>query len=344
MTLMSLFRPLTPREMLQWTARIYGRYFAQWMLLGVLAVVPLVIVNLGIAAVLPEPSFDPELFDQFLAPLENGEMLNNPALQQELMDDMLGNSLLILQQVIAQLVAQIVILGTLAGGIGSVMAAAAYRGDSVSVGEALQVFTKRVSALFTVHAIAGFILVGLLLASILGTVICIGVLGMGLTIYVYLGLVPLVAPVLALEDGDWRQLMRRAWTFGKQRVWLLFGATVALYALRLLLAFPLDLMQAVFVPESLLVAQIIAVLVELLVLPLSVIFFTLVYEDTRHRQENTASDSLDDIAAASFVQPARRPLLTTADLPNIVGISMLSLGLLFGFYMIVTLRTMMSVF
>lgn len=341
MTLMSLFRPLTPREMLRWTARIYSRYFGQWMVLGVLAVVPLVIVNLGIAAVLPEPSFDPELFDQFLAPLESGEMLNNPALQQDLMDDMLANSLLILQQVIAQLVAQIVILGTLAGGIGSVMAATAYRGDPVSVGDAIQVFTRRINALFTGHVIAGFVLVGLLLVSILGTVICIGVLGMGLTIYVYLGLVPLVAPVLVLEDGDWRHLMRRAWTFGKQRVWLLFGMTIVLYTLRLLLAFPLDVLQSVFVPNSLVVAQIITVLVELLVLPVGVIFFTLVYEDTRSRQEVADAEAPAASPAGAMQPPVRQPLLSTADLPNIVGISMLSLGLLFGFYFVITLRTML---
>lgn len=340
MTLMSLFRPLTPRELVQWTARIYTRYIAQWLLLGLLAVIPLVVVNYVVVSAMPEPSFDPELMDQLLAPLENGQMLNNPALQQELMDDMLQNSLLILQQVIFQLLAQIVILGTIAGGAGSVMAAAAYRGEPVTLGGGLQVLNKRFGALFSGHALAGGLLVLLLVGSILGTLICIGVLGLGLSIYVYLGLIPLAAPVLALEDGDARRLLRRAWTFGKQRVWLIFGMTAALYALRILLAFPFDLIQALVAPESLLVAQITTVIVELLVLPVGVIFFTLLYEDTRGRQAAAEAEALE--LAGGIGQPAtRRPLISTADLPNIVGIAMLSMGLMFGFYMVFALRTLL---
>lgn len=340
MTLMSLFRPLTPRELLQWTLRIYASNVTRWLLLGLLAVVPLVVLNYALIALLPQPSFDADLLEQFLAPLESGQMMNNPALQQQVMDDMLQNSLLMLQQVIIQLMAQIIILGTVAGGAGAVMASAAYRGEPVNLGEGLQLLGRRFAALFSGHAIAGGILLLLLVGSILGSVVCIGVLGMGLTIFVYLGLIPLAAPALALEEGNAGPLLRRAWAFGKQRVWIIFGVTVGLYALRILLAFPLDLIQALVAPDSLLVTQVTTVIVELLVLPVGVIFFTLLYEDARGRQEAAALDAPEPHGAADRPAP-RQPLLTTADLPHVVGISMLSLGLLFGFYMVIMLRSML---
>ncbi|MBN2472801.1 MAG: hypothetical protein JXN59_18905 [Anaerolineae bacterium] len=341
MTLMSLFRPLTPRELLQWTFRIYASDFTRWLLLALLAVVPLVIVNYAVAAVLPQPSFDPELLDQFLAPLESGEMLSNPALQQELMDDMLQNSLLMLQLLAIQLLAQIIILGTIAGGAGAVMASAAYQGEPVDLGAGLHALGQRIGALLSGHAIAGGILLALLVVSILGTAVCIGVLGMGLTIFVYLALIPLAAPALALEEGNASRLLRRAWNFGKRQVWVIFGITVALYALRLLLAFPLEIIQGLVAPESLLVTQAITILVEVLVLPVGVIFFTLLYEDSRGRQE-AAEMEAPDLAEEGEQRPARRqPLLTTADLPHLVGISMISLGLLFGFYIVIMLRALM---
>ncbi|GAB4572887.1 MAG: hypothetical protein Kow0077_13540 [Anaerolineae bacterium] len=338
MTLMSLFRPLTPREMVRWTFQTYARHFSQWLLIGLLAVVPLVAVNLILAQVLPQPAFDAALLEQFLAPLERGEMLNNPALQQQLMDDLIQNSLILLVTVLAQLLAQIVIIGTVAGGAGAVMTAAAYRDEPVSAGEGLQALQTRFSQLAGGHILAGLLLIGLMTASILGTMICIGFFGMGLTIYVYLALVPLAAPALALGKGDISTALREAWQFGKQRVWLIFWATLGLYGLRTLVGLPLDALQMLLAPDSLLAAQVIGVVVELLILPVGVIFFTLLYEDTRGQAATPLVDDLNGISPAA-VGPA--PLLSMADLPNIMGIAMLSVGALLALYLVTALQAML---
>ncbi len=332
MSLMSLFRPLTPREMIRWTVRVYGRYFPQWIMLGLLAVMPLVLINLALAVILPQPSFDPDLLAQLMGPLESGRIPANPALAQAALDDLLRNSILMLQQVALQLFIQIVVSGVIAGGIGAVMASAAYQGGVVSLAAALRTIGPRLRALLGGHLLAGLVLIALLVGSIVGAMFCIGILGLGITIYIYLAWVPLLAPVLALEEGTLSGRLRRAWSFGKQRVWLIFAMMLALYALRFLLSVPLDFLAMLVAPQSLALAQVVAVIVEVLVLPPGVIYFTVLYQDLRGRYEQLALEP--DIAE----RPAAEPILSAADLPGLFGVSMTALALLFALYLFLMLR------
>ncbi len=337
MSLMSLFRPLTPREMVDWTVHLYARYFPQWMVLGLLAVAPLVLINLALASLLPQPSFDAAVLEQLMESLESGQMPGDPALAQAALDDLLHNSMLMLQQVAIQLFVQILVVGIIGGGIGALMTSAAYQGGAVSLAAALQGIGPRLRALGLGHLLAGLVLIALLVGSILGAAFCVGILGLGLTIYVYIAWVPLLAPTLALEDGTLKGRLRRAWSFGKRRVWLIFSITLGLYALRFLLGIPLDLLAALLAPESAVAAQIMTMLVEVLVLPLGVIYFTILYQDVRGRQEQIA------LEVEGAERPATEPILSAADLPGVFGVSMTALALLFALYMFVMLRTMPAV-
>lgn len=332
MSLMSLFRPLTPREMIRWAVRLYFQYFPQWLVLGLLAVAPLVLINLALAAILPQPSFDPAALEQIMGSLESGQMPGDAALLQSTMDNLLQNSLLMLQQVVVQLFIQIVVLGVIGGGIGALMASAAYQGGAVSLAAALGRIGSRLRALGAGHLLAGLVLIAMLVGSILGAMFCVGVLGLGLTIYTYLAWVPLLAPALALEDGTLSGRLRRAWSFGKQRIWLIFAMTLALYALRFLLSVPLDFLAILLAPDSLVLAQIMTMVVEVLVLPLGVIYFTILYHDLRGRQEQIA------LELAGEERPVAEPILSAADLPGVFGVSMTALALLFALYMFLMLR------
>jgi hypothetical protein len=329
MTLMTLFRPLTPREMARWTLRIYAQYWPQWLLLAALTLLPLLMLNTALLNVLPQPEFDPVLLEEFLAPMESGE-LPDPAQQNAVMDQLVDNSVLMMAQLVVQILSQLIMLGVIAGGVGAVMTAAAYRGEPVSLGAGLAALRDRAATLLAGHALVGGALIVLVIVSMLGLLLCVGALGLGFAVYMYLAWVPLMPAALTLEDGTLNPLMRRAWQFGKQRVWLLFSAVIVLFGLRFVLAIPFEIVLSLAGDTSLIGTQIATLVVEALTLPLGVIFYTLVYEDTRARLNPApADDDLPgDMPPVSPESAARMPLLTSADLPNIVGVSMVALMLL----------------
>ena len=132
MTLMSLFRPLTPAELVQWTLRIYARHWTQWILLAILTVVPLVIANQAIAAVAPIPDVSPAVLNEVFGALEQGTMPSEQSMSQ--VSDF---SMASLQQAALSVLAQVVIVGVVAGGAGAVLTSAAYHGQEASLGQAL---------------------------------------------------------------------------------------------------------------------------------------------------------------------------------------------------------------
>ena len=325
MSLMSLFRPLTPAELVQWTLRIYARHWRQWILLAALTVIPLLIANEAITRLVPVPDVDPAVLDALFSSLEQGTT-PGAGLSDADMRAVLASSTASLEQVMLTLLAQVVIVGVIAGGAGAVLTSAAYHGEETSLGQALRVgLVERGVLLLRGHLTLGGLLLMLFLASVIGLTLCVGVLGFGLTVYLYLAWVPLLAPVLALGDGSFGELTRQAWRFGKLRVWLLFAAVVTLLVLRLLLGIPVSLI-AGLAGGSAPVALALSMVAEMLLLPLGVILYTLVYEDTRSRLDGATAPQPLAGADPTAARP-REPFLSAADMPNVVGISLAALGL-----------------
>jgi len=335
MTMMSLFRPLTPAELANWTLRIYLRYWPRWIALALLAVIPLALVNLAITAAIPQPELDPAAVEALLESMQDNPLPGGAVLPNNLLEQVVGSSIAALEQAVLSLMAQLILVGVIAGGAGAVMVAAAYNGAEPRFGQALRTgLLERGPVLLRGHLLVGGLLLVMVVASLLGMLVCIGLIGMGLTVYLYVSWVPLLAPVLALEDGAYPLLARRAWRFGKLRVWLLFGAVVTLLALRYVAAIPIGLVAGALIPDPLLAAQIVAVLSEALVLPLGLIFFTVVFLDTRARLDgHVPPGQMTEEAGLATVEP----FLTAADMPNLVGVSMAALTLMIAAYFLVLL-------
>ncbi len=341
MTLMSLFRPLTPAELANWTLRIYLRYWPRWMALALLAVIPLALVNLGITAAVPQPELDPAALEALLNSMQDNPLPGGAVLPNNLLEQVVNSSVATLEQAVLSLMAQLIIAGVIAGGAGAVMAAAAYNGAEPDLGQALRTgLLERGRLLLRGHLLVGGLLMVMVVASLLGMLVCIGLIGMGITVYLYVGWVPLLAPALALEDGGYPLLVRRAWRFGKLRIWLLFGAVIALLALRYGVAIPIGLLAGALIPDPALAALIVAVASEALVLPLGVIFFTVVFLDTRARLDGRVPPGQPaEESGLAMVEP----FLSAADMPNLVGVAMASLGLMVAAYFLVLMLASLAV-
>ena len=325
MSLMSLFRPLTPAELVQWTLRIYARHWRQWILLAALTVLPLLIANEAIARLVPVPEVDPAILNSLFSSLEQGTT-PGAGLSDEDMRQVLASSMGSLEQAMLLALARVVIVGVIAGGAGAVLTSAVYHGEAISLGQALRVgLVERGGLLLRGHLTLGGLVLMMFLASVIGLTLCVGVLGLGLTVYLYLAWVPLLAPVLALGEGSFGELTRQAWRFGKLRVWLLFAAVITLLVLPLLLGIPFNLI-ASLAGGSDPVNLALALVAEMLILPLGVIFYTLVYEDTRARLDTAAPPQVPAGLDGDAPRP-REPFLSAADMPNVVGVSLAALGL-----------------
>ncbi len=82
-------------------------------------------------------------------------------------------------------------------------------------------------------------------------------------------------------------------------------------------------------------AQILTIVVEAITLPLGAIFYTLLYEDTRSQLEMPEEESETATRPPSM---AVEPIITPADVPNIVGISFVAIGLFFALYLLAFLQ------
>lgn len=338
MSLLSLSHSLTPAEMVQWTIRIYTRYLPQWIMLTLLAlIVPLA---LGAVAVSMQSDIDPALLDRLRQPLDPtapDSPLNDPAFLQQMTDFFIRQGVMALLLGAVSILMQQVVLG----GAGAVLASAAFHGRSASLGEALRVLGERAGALLTGHLIVIGLLIALLLISSLGLLICVGVLGLALLPYLYLAGVPLLAPVLALERGPLSTLLRRAWQFGKRRVWLLLAAVVVLAVWAFVVEFVVGLVGGLFLgpvlngtgTAAVLAGQVLTFISAVVVLPPGAIFYTLLYEDSRMRfAPQVVEEAL----------PMEEPLLAAADVPNMIGVAVVAGSVLVGMYFVLMVLGMFA--
>lgn len=332
MTLMQLVHPVEPlstADLIRWTLRIYLRHLPSWLALAALTLIPLAVFNVVV--------------DLWQAGLVDWERLNAafaiPPQQSALLDPalLLQFIQLSISEIGAQLIVQLV-QGVILGGVGAVLAATAFRGQTVSLLAGGRVaLGERLTALVAGHGVALGALIALIIASAFGMLFCVGVLGFGAAAYMYLAWVPLMAPVMALERGPLARLLARAWYFGKKRVWVIFAAFLALWALGFCLSLPVGWIVDVLLgllPSSDLLrvtgVQASVVIVQGMTLPLGAIFYTLLYEDARLRLDMPGG-------AAGDVADPPEGAITAADLPNLMGVALLALGLLFAlFYVTMT--------
>ena len=144
--------------------------------------------------------------------------------------------------------------------------------------------------------------------------------GLGMLIFFSLVILPLVAPVIVLEQRTAGQAIRRAWDLARRRIWWLIGFMLLLGIFsQLVVTGPAIL--AVFIIQSTvgsgidattssLIQQVIALLLNLIYLPLQLTCVTLLYFDVRVRTEgfDLALLALTDKADAEAVQSTAPPL------------------------------------
>jgi hypothetical protein len=234
-----------------------------------------------------------------------------------------------------------------------------YLGQTVGIVEAYQqigqVWFRLVLALF-MATLLGIIFL------LWGIVPCVGWLtGIGIFIFWMFVIVPMLAPIIVLEDQTVMGSMRRAWDLVRRRFWTVLGFVFVMFLLgQLLIAVPVTLVNAVLqllvgnpltggAPGGLTIQTIVQSLLTLgltlIYLPLQITAITLLYFDLRIRTEGVdlalaASDeTMADVTAESIInqapQPERGNLITWQEFGFFILISLLGGGgffLFFGFF------------
>lgn len=214
--------------------------------------------------------------------------------------------------------------------------------------------------------VVGAILLALVLAIALGLwwlIPCFGwFTGGGMLLFLWYVIVPLLAPVIVVEDVPPTNAWRRVWLLARRRFWWVLGFALVLYVFNLLVVAgpaamvsaggqlfagdPFDFSGSRFTVQT--VAQSLTVLITgVLYLPIQVASMTLLYLDLRVRTEGLdlalsaglLSDADQDTFAIIATSPtvAYGPLLTTRDWRNfflltivVVGAILLLYALLLG--------------
>jgi hypothetical protein len=187
---------------------------------------------------------------------------------------------------------------------------------------------------------------------------CVGwITGPGLLIFLYLAVLPLISPVVVLENPGATGALRRAWDLARSRFWWLLGCALVLYLFGwlivqgpvLLLTFLLStLLQAypLLMEQQLIVSTILQSLTtlftSLLYLPIQITLMTLVYFDLRARSEGLdlamqlsvePQNEIDVVPLPDIAAQSPAPFLTTTDAGRfaLLSLAVVALyGLLFG--------------
>ncbi len=317
----TILRPLGMGELFDRAIRLYRRNF--WRFVGVLAVMQIPVVGLNLVTNLL--TYDATL-DALPTPAEIAGESNPFALLGP--DYYSGVFINLLVTVV-----YLVLVSGIASAALTRLAADAYLDAQAPSGSLLGAYAAigdRWGPL--VRAIAVYIL--LILAGLIWTLIpCIGwFTGPGMMVVMAGMVLPLVAPVVVLENHGARESIRRSWELVRGRFWWVFGFMVLLYLFNwvvvggpsLLTGFALGFV----LPEQLAsdnpellnniqvtVQAVVNMVFNLLYLPLQLSCLTLLYFDLRVRQEG-----LDLALAAStgtgFAKPIRDKVAESAPSPQ----------------------------
>jgi hypothetical protein len=179
---------------------------------------------------------------------------------------------------------------------------------------------------------------------------CIGwVSGVGILVFFFGVIFPLIAPIVVLERHDAVSAIRRAWELARRRFWWIFGFIVILYLFSQLIitgpsmlvtflvgaVIPSTLTSPTFGAQNLLSTAIqsgVSLLLGLLYLPLQQTATTLLYFDLRVRTEGF---DLAVLAREASDQPAPVEDLTLTSVPQVT--TPLITGTEFGYFVVLTL-------
>jgi hypothetical protein len=333
----NVLRPLRAGEILDRAIRLYRRQFLQYIGVVALIQVPLVAVQL-LAALLT--------FGDTFGRLE--DMLANPAAVPETPFEVLGPGYFagISLNGLVTILGFILVQGVAAAALTRAVAHH-YMGQTES-GSILgayrnikDIWFAMVGALLLVAAIG----IGLL---IWWAVPCVGwFTGGGMLVFLWLVILPLLAPVITLEKESPTRAWRRAWNLARRRFWWVLGFAGLLYlfnllvvagptgligaAGQLLVSDPFDLNQRTYTIQT--IIQAIATLVtSLLYLPLQVASMTVLYFDLRVRTEglDLALESGQTEEGQWLPQPAGdaqgSSLLTGRDWRNFILVTFAAIG------------------
>lgn len=221
-----------------------------------------------------------------------------------------------------------------------------YLGRKTSILEAYQQLgTSWVTLLM---ALVLFVLI-VLAAFIWFLVPCVGTFtGLGLLVFLAYVVLPLIAPIVVIEKADWITSLARAWELARRRFWWLLGFAIIFYLFNLLVVVgPTVLISYLIgivtgqgaaqgnlstVPTM--ISSVAGTFLQLLILPIQMTAWTLVYFDLRVRTEgfdlalltaNTSEGSQADISRLPTAAPTQQ-WLTADDVGKFVIITIVGAG------------------
>lgn len=284
----SPLRSFTVLEILDRTFRIYRDNF--WRYAGLVAVVtvPLSVFNL-IAS------------QTYLSGLENRDL---SFAQQQTAFTTYSLAVILLAIIIA-VVQAVFVNGTL-----TYMASENHLGRSVTIAQAFREVRGRFLTLFLALLIFYLVIGALAFVSALTITCLVGILGLGLVIYLGITINAFLAPTVVLENIGVMAGINRGLGLAKARFWSVFGLVFLIFIIALVLQLAFSVLQQLFSQQvvasassqgGLVVGTVIETLITIFIAPITPIAFTLMYYDTRVRLEGL------DIALAATGKPDARP-------------------------------------
>jgi hypothetical protein len=302
-----ILRPLRQGEILDRAIRLYRRHFLQFVAMLAVVQAPLVLLQLAISLLAFGSSFD-----RLFAVLENpaavpDEPLFGPAY-------LAGSSL----QVVVFFANLVLVRGIAAGALTAAVSAS-------YLGERVPGVTGAYSAIRRHWAgLAGAVLLALAISFVLVIwwlfVPCVGwITGGGMLLFLWSVVVPLLAPIIVLENQPAGSAWRRAWNLTRRRFWWVLGFALVLYTFNLLVvAGPAALIAAggqlllgnpaeptgISFTTQTIISSLSTLVTSLLYLPLQAAAITLLFLDLR-----VTTEGLD---LSIQVAPEDNPLATVA--------------------------------
>ncbi len=264
-----VLRPMRMMELLDSAFRLYRRNF--WTLVGIAAMIQAPISLLGLA---------PQWFI-----MEAGTSADPLSLSY-----LLGMGLTIILGIL-----QFFLVSGMATIVMTRCVVSNYMGQKIGIAEAFQQSAPVMGRFVGALVLAALLIFGLYIWFL---VPCVGWFsGLGMVLTVSAAIVPMAAPVMAVEQTGASETLSRTWDLVRRRFWWVLGLAGMLYLLNLVLAGPSMLASVFFesfsgLSSSLdssmvtLVGQtLIGMLLGILYLPLQVAVFALAYFDLRTRTE-----------------------------------------------------------
>lgn len=345
----TVLRPLRAGEILDRAIRLYRQHFVTYVGIIALVQVPLVLVQM-LSSLLT--------FGGFIGNVD--DMLTNPAATPDAPFDIFGPSYL----AGASLSSLTSILGfILVQGVAT--AALTYAVSTTYLGAETEKKGGVIDAYRNIKDVWIPMIAALLLAIALSIacaiwwlVPCVGWLtGGGMLLFLWLVIIPLLAPIIVLERKSPTMAWRRAWALARRRFWWVLGFALLLYLFNLLVVAgpaaviaslgqftvndPFDFSQGTFTVQAI-VQSLTTLVTSLLYLPLQVAAMTVLYFDLRVRSEGldlalaarASDESRNTVAQISTVASAteRGSLLTGHEWRNFVSVTLLGAGIFVVIY------------